>query len=305
MIRCPLCKCLYAVPEREREREEISCPFCKFVIPFEKGISRFSEDESDEYFFPVEAFSILYEKEDAHFWFRSRTRIIESFIKRHISLDPASDTKFCEVGCGTGLLSKHLVKKGYRVSCCDLFFEGLLFARERGSGDEYFQCNLLEFPFFNEFDVILACDVLEHIAEDTNALSQLFEALKPGGYCIITVPAGKSLWSETDVHAGHKRRYDRDEIIRKVKYSGFLPVRTSYFMTIPFPILWVKRVLSNSLKGPLAESGDGMKVSNELDLPWILNELLYLSLLPERMIIPHVNLPFGSSLICIAQKKGK
>lgn len=303
MIRCPLCKCLFAAPERERE--EISCPFCNFVIPFEKGISRFSKVESDEYFFPVEAFSILYEKEDAHFWFWSRTRIIESFIKRHISIDPGTEAKFCEVGCGTGLLSKQLVKKGYRVSCCDLFFEGLLFARERGSGDEYFQCNLLEFPFFNEFDVILACDVLEHIAEDTNALSQLFEALKPGGYCIITVPAGKSLWSETDVHAGHKRRYDRDEIIRKVKYSGFLPVRTSYFMTIPFPILWVKRVLSNSLKGPLAESGDGMKVSNELDLPWILNELLYLSLIPERMIIPYVNLPFGSSLICITQKKGR
>lgn len=305
MIRCPLCKCLFAAPEREREREEISCPFCNFVIPFEKGISRFSEDESDEYFFPVEAFSILYEKEDAHFWFRSRTRIIESFIKRHVSLNPASVAKFCEVGCGTGLLSKHLVKKGYRVSCCDLFFEGLLFARERGSGDEYFQCNLLDFPFINEFDVILACDVLEHIDDDASALLGIYDALKPGGFCIITVPAGKSLWSETDVHAGHKRRYDRDDLICKVIQSGFSLIRTSYFMTIPFPILKVKRVLSKSLKGLLVESGEGVKASNELDLPWILNELLYLSLLPERMIIPHVNLPFGSSLICIAQKKGK
>jgi hypothetical protein len=65
--------------------------------------------------------------------------------------------------------------------------------------------------------VIFACDVLEHIAEDTNALSQLFEALKHGWYCIITVPKGKSIWAETDVHAGHKRRYDRDEIIRKLR----------------------------------------------------------------------------------------
>ena len=31
----------------------------------------------------------------------------------------------------------------------------------------------------------------------------------------------------------------------------------------------------------------------------------YMFLLPERMIIPHVNLPFGSSLICIAQKRGR
>ncbi|WP_214036860.1 methyltransferase domain-containing protein [Methanospirillum sp.] len=80
----------------------------------------------------------------------------------------------------TGLVSRHLIKKGYRFSCCDLYFEGLEFARIRGSGEEYFECNLLEFPLFIEFDVIFACDVLEHIAEDTNALSQLFEALKHG-----------------------------------------------------------------------------------------------------------------------------
>lgn len=38
------------------------------------------------------------------------------------------------------------------------------------------------------FDTIIICDVLEHVPNDKNALSELHRILKPGGCAIITVP---------------------------------------------------------------------------------------------------------------------
>lgn len=86
------------------------------------------------------------------------------------------------------------------MTCSDLFLEGLSFTRQRNSGEQYFRCNLYDFPFYNEFDAILACDVLEHLDDDITALYRLNQALKPGGICLITVPAGESLWSAVDLH---------------------------------------------------------------------------------------------------------
>ena len=43
-------------------------------------------------------------------------------------------------------------------------------------------------PFEDEFDLILALDVLEHIEDDSRAISELYRSLKYGGGLIITVP---------------------------------------------------------------------------------------------------------------------
>ena len=40
----------------------------------------------------------------------------------------------------------------------------------------------------NSFDLIIACDVLEHVSNDSNAIGELFRVLKPGGWAILTVP---------------------------------------------------------------------------------------------------------------------
>jgi hypothetical protein len=84
--------------------------------------------------------------------------------------------------------------------------------------------------------------------------------------------------------------------------AGFNPIRVSYFMSVPYPILFLKRSGEKFIrlfKGEKTEEKIGV---NELNIPKILNELLYVSLWPERKFIQSFNLPLGSSLICIAQK---
>ena len=58
-------------------------------------------------------------------------------------------------------------------------------------------------PFEDEFDVIGAFDVLEHIKEDEQVLVQMHRAVKSGGGIMLTVPQHMFLWSEQDVQAHH------------------------------------------------------------------------------------------------------
>jgi len=39
-----------------------------------------------------------------------------------------------------------------------------------------------------EFDLLIACDVLEHVADDRRAMREIHRALRPGGFAILTVP---------------------------------------------------------------------------------------------------------------------
>lgn len=43
------------------------------------------------------------------------------------------------------------------------------------------------------FDCIIACDVLEHVANDNKAIKEVYRILKKGGYCIFTVPQRDNL----------------------------------------------------------------------------------------------------------------
>lgn len=39
-----------------------------------------------------------------------------------------------------------------------------------------------------EFDLLIACDILEHVYNDLSAMKEIHRVLSPGGYAIITVP---------------------------------------------------------------------------------------------------------------------
>lgn len=40
----------------------------------------------------------------------------------------------------------------------------------------------------NRYDLVIACDVLEHVTDDLAAMRELHRIVKPGGYAILTVP---------------------------------------------------------------------------------------------------------------------
>ena len=278
------------------------CDRCKRKYPLIDGVFCFSDNKYNEAdFFPEGAFDRLYKLESANFWFRVRNLIIGNTIKKYLS----RGSKIIEVGCGTGFVSSYLKKLGYDIDCADLSLQGLNYCKKRDAGNSYYQFNLYDALFYEHYDGVCAFDVIEHINDDNLVLQNMNKALKAGGFIFITVPANKKLWSEIDEFSKHKRRYNLVELKEKIESAGFKIMRISYFMTILFPFIYVSRFrfLRNTRVGNDETEIIREKASSRLNLNPILNTIFFYIFKLETYLLDHINLPFGSSLLCVAQKR--
>jgi len=71
------------------------------------------------------------------------------------------------------------------------------------------------------FDTVTCINVLEHTDDDIAALRRMQQLLIPGGRIIVFVPAGQDLYGSLDQGVGHQRRYERDELVDKLRQAGF------------------------------------------------------------------------------------
>jgi len=79
--------------------------------------------------------------------------------------------------------------------------------KELGGSAVLGEITALPFPA-ERFDLVVACDVLEHVSDDARACGELCRVLKPGGRLIMSVPLHSERWTEFDALVGHARRYD-------------------------------------------------------------------------------------------------
>jgi 2-polyprenyl-6-hydroxyphenyl methylase / 3-demethylubiquinone-9 3-methyltransferase len=89
-----------------------------------------------------------------------------------------------DLACGGGLLAPHVAGKGHRHVGLDLSATALPQARAHGvvpvRGD------VLRLPFADEVaDVVVAGEVLEHVAEPLELLSEACRVLRPGGVLVV------------------------------------------------------------------------------------------------------------------------
>jgi SAM-dependent methyltransferase len=246
--------------------------------------------------FSAQEFDRLYRLEEANFWYRSRNNLIKHFFKSTLG---DKESKVCEIGCGTGYVLNGLTSfKNMTLSGSEIYVAGLKYARKRLPGADLFQADATELPFEEKYDAVGAFDVLEHIADDTKAMRSIYQTIKPGGYFIVTVPQYQWMWSVEDDIDCHKRRYSRRELKEKLRASGFDVQFASSFVFLLFPVVALQRFFSRIGKNKKAGSQlDG------LDLPFFLNEIFYfLTQLDVLAIKVGINLPWGSSLVCIAKK---
>jgi len=72
------------------------------------------------------------------------------------------------------------------------------------------------------FDLVCAFEVLEHLAGDAAAVADWGRRVRPGGWLLVSVPAGRDRFGPTDEKAGHYRRYDRGDLSRLLTGAGFV-----------------------------------------------------------------------------------
>jgi SAM-dependent methyltransferase len=243
--------------------------------------------------FEREAFTRLAEIEQHSFWFRARNRLIAWAVRRHF----ATAQSMLEIGCGTGFVLSGLRRAlpELTLSGSELFTEALAFAHGRVPEVALYQMDARAIPFAEEFDVIGAFDVLEHIAEDETVLAQMHLATRPGGGILLTVPQHPRLWSPYDDYAHHERRYRRSELVGKVERAGFVVERATSFVAFLLPLMAASR-LRVRRRGEIDLAAD-------LTCPPRLDAALERVLDAELALIRRgVSLPAGGSLLVVARR---
>jgi len=129
---------------------------------------------------------------------------------------------FLEIGVGSGQFYVDLMRRGFHGLVLDLNPE--LIAEHQATrllpqGTIEFR-SLDFFHITEQFDLVVAFEVLEHYHQDFACLSQWRKLLKPGGDLIFSVPAHMKQWTENDRRAGHARRYEKAELLEKLWKIG-------------------------------------------------------------------------------------
>jgi SAM-dependent methyltransferase len=107
---------------------------------------------------------------------------------------------------------------GIRYRTADLFMEGV--------DDRMDVTDMNPYPE-GRFDVFICSHVLEHVADDQQALKELFRILKPGGWGILMVPinlVAKEIDEDPRITDEHERwrRFGQNDHVRLYTKNGFL-----------------------------------------------------------------------------------
>jgi SAM-dependent methyltransferase len=270
------------------------CPICQYE-PSGNGYLSFAPDlAADGGAFDPRFFADLAETEGQSFWFRGRNALILWGLRTYFP----TATSFFEIGCGTGFVLAGIRESFPRLELAgaELSAAGIAVARRRLLGVPIFQMDARRIPFEDGFDVVGAFDVLEHIDQDDEVLGQAYQAARPGGGLMLSVPQHRWLWGPADTVSGHRRRYERAELLAKLRRAGFASVRTTSFMSLLLPLMALSRLRSR-------RSAKAFDPFGELRLGRLTNRLLETVLDLERgMIRAGMTFPFGGSLLAVARK---
>jgi 2-polyprenyl-3-methyl-5-hydroxy-6-metoxy-1,4-benzoquinol methylase len=236
--------------------------------------------------------------EDNSFWFRHRNNCIIALFKQF-----SAGKTFLDVGGGNGFVSKGLQVEGQTAILLEPGKSGCMNARQRGV--KHIVCSTLKNARINpdSIDSIGSFDVVEHIKNEQEFLETIYQSLKPGGYFYCTVPAYKWLWSHEDVKAGHYRRYSLKEVKAKMIQAGFEITYASYFFSFLVLPIFIFRSLPSKIRFSKRVSEESpSKDHNQVGL---FSKLIQGYWNWEFKRIRRLGrIPFGSSCIIVAKKKG-
>ena len=242
------------------------------------------------------AYREMYENEIAHFWYITTRNLMIDFLKKYLR----KDAKILDTGCGTGGTMIYLQKAGFKnVVGVDKSPEALKYCRKRKL-DRVKLASVDALPFKkNTFDAIICLDVLYHKGvQSKKALSEFKRVLKPKGLVYLQEPAYNWLKSKHDKVIETGNRFTKVSLQNLVKSSGLEVLKVSYFNTILFLPIFLKRIKD---KFALRDT----QSSDVYHLPTVFNQVMLYVMTLESKLVKNFYLPWGLSIICIARKEVK
>ncbi|MCM8830774.1 MAG: glycosyltransferase [Candidatus Omnitrophica bacterium] len=204
-------------------------------------------------------------------------------------IKPFLGKKILELGSGIGSFSRFLITKDSFVILTDINKRYTDYLKKVFIGNPFVQIkniDVLEIDnlWENNFDTVVALNVAEHIQDDTQLFKKVNKVLTVGGKFICLVPAHKILFSNFDKNLGHFRRYTKEELIEKIKTSGFEIEKVEFINSLGALLWFINFKLLKAKKINFAAR------FFDYIVPAI-------SFFEKR-----IDVPFGLSLLCIAKK---
>ncbi|MFD1467492.1 class I SAM-dependent methyltransferase [Hymenobacter caeli] len=240
--------------------------------------------------------------EEQHWWFAGRRDAVYDLVQG-LGLGP--EAAILEVGCSGGPLLQRLRAAGYAdVSGIDVSGPAIALAQARGVPNVAVMDGAALAFADERFDLVVASDVLEHIADEARALREWTRVLRPGGRLLVFVPAHAYLWSAHDVVNHHFRRYSRSGLVGALERAGLRVRRSSFWnAALYFPtaaLRLAKRLMHNPLDAAYQPGATG----DLHHFPGPANRLLLAWLQGENRLLRHFDLPLGVSVFALAEKPG-
>lgn len=231
------------------------------------------------------------EQEATHWWFLAKNRIIMRLIARY---GPASG-RACDVGCGAGGLLL-LLRERFDAVGVDMSPLALEYCSKRGlpavEGGLPDTIPLED----GSFDVVVATEVIEHVAADRASVQRLARLLRPGGILVCTVPAHQWLWSRHDDLNHHQRRYTRKTFAPLFEGLPLERIVLGYYQTALFPLMVAFRLAEN-LRGKTDDAA-GVR-----PMPAFINTTFRALFQSEGALIGRIPFPTGGSMISVHRRR--
>ncbi len=205
-------------------------------------------------------------------------------------IEPYVGKKILEIGAGTGNITQFLLDKG-EVTCLDASAKCIAALKKRFSNSKRISVFLSDISNLDNswegriFDTVVCLNVLEHIRNDAEALSNMVSLLEKNGRLILLLPMCRWLYGSLDKNLGHYRRYQNVEMYRKYKKLDLVLEKETYF----------------NLLGILGWFLNG-KILKRKILPSTQMKLYDLSVPLFRLVENFLQAKFGLSLILILRK---
>lgn len=243
---------------------------------------------------------LTYRAEQSHFWFRG----FRQYMRPALAWATAGvrAPRILDCGCGTGSNLDMLRPFGRAVGF-DLTGIGPAFAREHGH--QVAQASIAQIPFATgAFDLVTSFDVFQCLPEpvERDAISEMARVLKPGGWLLLHVAALEILHGRHSVLSEEVRRYTPARLRQVVERGGFRIERLTFDHASLLPIMLPVRMWHRFSAGAgQVQAGEGEITVPPAPINAALSALVSL----EALALRAVNMPIGSSLMCLAQKPAR
>jgi trans-aconitate methyltransferase len=177
--------------------------------------------------------------EQRHPWEVARARFFRRIVADSCETPPST---IIDVGSGDGWFAAQLATDVPRatLTCWDVNYTAEDLAQPLPPG-----ITRTTTPPDRPAQLVLALDVLEHIEDDTAALTTINGRMAPGGQLLLTVPAFQWAFTSWDTALGHHRRYSKRQLKAVAIAAGFELTSSAYLFPELLPLVAVRKLQRN------------------------------------------------------------